>query len=309
MARPEIVRLPVADIVVHDRSRKLLRNIESLARSITDRGLLHPIPVREVDGAFVMVCGQRRVEAAKSLGWSEIPVHVLGSDVDELEALYAEGDENTEREPFTATEAVEHRRRIREVESKAAKARQREGQARGRATQRGESARPKKSSTGGEPDSGKFAETKPTAQQRSEAETRHRTAKATGYSSRTLDKAEEVVDAADDEEQPEPVRTAARAAVTNLGSPGAKVDREYKRFKDEQAKSNPDVAAANFRKALTQQLVKAGELTAYDVDRVIEVCDESLLKTVDDTCEQIAAWHEQIKKKRARGLRVVGGES
>jgi len=45
------------------------------------------------------------------------------ASIDELAALYAEGYENTEREPFTVTEAVEHRRRIRDAGERAARER------------------------------------------------------------------------------------------------------------------------------------------------------------------------------------------
>lgn len=273
---------PISDIEVRDRSRKVLRNLDSLARSIRERGLLHPVVVRHVGRQLVLVAGQRRIEAVRTLGWTEIPVTVVTTLADEMAALYAEGDENTEREPFTPAEAVEHRRRIREVETQAAKERQ--------------GAR-----TDLEPPAKLAQSPKP-----HERTTRARTAKATGYGHATLDKAEAIVEAAEDETQPEPVREAAKAAVVNLSAPGAKVDREFKAFKAEAAKHNPDLAAAGFRKSLTQQLVKVGELVAYDIDRVAEVCDSDLLALIEDTCGQVADWHTELRL-RTKQLRVVQG--
>lgn len=278
--------VPIADIAVQDRSRNTLRNIDSLARSIRERGLLHPVVVREVEGRLVLVAGQRRIEAARSLGWTEVPVTVVTTLDDEMDALCAEGEENTEREPFTPAEAVEHRRRIREVESQAAKERQR--------------AAGEKYGTG----SSKLDEP---AEPQHKRETRHRTAKATGYSASTLDKAEEIVAAAEDATQPEPVREAAQAAVTNLSMPGAKVDREFKTFQAEAAKHNPDLASAEYRKGLAKALTALTLLPQFEPERVAEVAGDDLLFLIDSSCKAVADWHAEITKARGSGLRVVQG--
>jgi len=278
---------PISEILVQDRSRKTMRNVESLARSIRERGLLHPVVVREVDGQLVLVAGQRRIEAARSLGWTDIPVTVVTTLDDEMDALCAEGEENTEREPFTPAEAVEHRRRIREVEAKAAKDRQREaGREHGNGIASSNLERPKSQ-----------AETK----------TRHRTAKATGYSASTLDKAEEIVAAANDETEPEPVREAAKAAVTNLSNPGAKVDREFKAFQAERAMHNPALASAEYRKNLAKALGHATLLPQFKPEQVVDAVDDDLTHLIDSTCKAIADWHAEIIKARGSGLRVVQG--
>ena len=288
---------PVSEIVVGDRTRQEFRNVDSLARSISERGLLSPINLRLADdGTKHLVCGGRRLAAVKSLGWSTVDVLIIEDDLDELEALYAEGDENTEREPFTPAEAVRHRQRIREVEAAAAKVRQREA-----IKERDERGRAATSTKLDEVDEA------PAAPKRHEQETRHRTAKATGYSATTLDKAQEVVEAAESPDTPEPIRKAATQAATNLAQPGAKVDREYRTYREEVARTNPDVRAANYRKALTQALARAGDLAAYDPERVVEVADDSLIRTIDDTCEQLAKWGASVKRQRSGGLRVVNG--
>lgn len=89
----------IDDIVIGERVRKNMGDIESLAASIKRHGLLHPVVVKN-DGT--LIAGHRRLEAAKRLGWKEIPVTMI--EVDDL--LSAERDENEERKSFTPTEAV-----------------------------------------------------------------------------------------------------------------------------------------------------------------------------------------------------------
>lgn len=281
------MRLALDDIVIEDRSRKTLRNIGALAHSIDTVGLLHPPVVRSDGNRKVLVCGQRRIEALRQLGWSSTPVTLSLDASDDLEALMAESDENTEREPFTAAEAVEHRRRIRVVIEARAKERQRDH---------------------GGTAPGKCADTPSTLEQVKPHEntTRARTAKATGFGATTLDKAEEIIEAAADETQPDEVREAAKTAAANLDQHGARVGKEFKEFKAALGKANPDYAAASYRKSLTAQLVRTGHLALYEVDRVIETSDPSLLQTIDETCERVAQWHQSLTRARS-GLRVLKG--
>jgi ParB family chromosome partitioning protein len=66
--------LPLGNIRVGKRHRRNLGDIESLAASIADIGLLHPITVDE-DGR--LLAGARRLAACKQLDWKEIPVNVV----------------------------------------------------------------------------------------------------------------------------------------------------------------------------------------------------------------------------------------
>lgn len=97
----------INEIVIGDRVRKDMGDIESLAESIKRHGLLHPVVVKS-DGT--LIAGHRRIEAARRLGWSEMPVTVL--DVEDL--LSAERDENEVRKNFTPSEAVAIGRLIEE---------------------------------------------------------------------------------------------------------------------------------------------------------------------------------------------------
>jgi ParB family chromosome partitioning protein len=64
----------VSTIKVGERHRCDLGDIDGLAQSIEDIGLLNPITIDEHDR---LLAGQRRLEACKRLGWKEIPVNVV----------------------------------------------------------------------------------------------------------------------------------------------------------------------------------------------------------------------------------------
>lgn len=91
--------MKIDNIIVGDRVRKDMGDLATLAASIKQHGLLHPVVVKR---DRTLVAGHRRIEAVRHLGWREIPVTVI--DVEDL--LSAERDENTERKDFTPTEAV-----------------------------------------------------------------------------------------------------------------------------------------------------------------------------------------------------------
>jgi ParB family transcriptional regulator, chromosome partitioning protein len=64
----------IAEIIIGDRHRRDMGDIEGLAASISDVGLLHPIVIRQ-DG--LLLAGRRRLEACRLLGWDAIPVSVV----------------------------------------------------------------------------------------------------------------------------------------------------------------------------------------------------------------------------------------
>jgi ParB family chromosome partitioning protein len=67
---------PLADIHIGKRHRSEMGNVEALAASIEDIGLLHPITV---DGENNLLAGARRLAACRSLGWTTIPVIVVNA--------------------------------------------------------------------------------------------------------------------------------------------------------------------------------------------------------------------------------------
>lgn len=87
----------IADIRVGTRFRKEMGDIASLAKSIQEVGLLHPVVVTP-DGE--LIAGMRRLAACQSLGWTDIPVTVLAIE----NITLGEHDENVMRLDFTLSE-------------------------------------------------------------------------------------------------------------------------------------------------------------------------------------------------------------
>ena len=54
--------------------------LNSLAESLADHGLLQPVVVRRVNDRYELIAGERRLRAAKQAGWSEVPVNVIEAD-------------------------------------------------------------------------------------------------------------------------------------------------------------------------------------------------------------------------------------
>lgn len=291
--------LPIDAIEVRERSRVGITNLDSLAKSISERGLLHPPAVRLVGDAWVLIAGQRRLEAVRLLNWTTVPVTVAESVLDELAALEAEGDENTEREPFTPEEAVRHRKRIERLVAAQAKERQaaaiKERDEKGRAV-----------STGSKLE--QVGESKP-----ADRKTRARTAKGTGYSATTLDKAEKVVEAAE-------AKPALRPLVDEMNTSG-KVDAAFKALKVLEAKeqaqqveefvdhaiaNSPDVAqaflAGDLSKFRLHTLKGVNRLDPAECARLIERSD---LDLADQWAEKCESWFSQFRDALSRPLHIV----
>src|SRR5712692_3923411 len=79
-AEPAITQLvDVFAIRVGRRMRRSNDAIGELAASLQQHGLLQPIVVRKLrSGAFALVAGGRRLEAARALGWTTVAATVLG---------------------------------------------------------------------------------------------------------------------------------------------------------------------------------------------------------------------------------------
>ncbi|WP_125776188.1 ParB N-terminal domain-containing protein [Antribacter gilvus] len=111
----------VDSITVGARHRHDLGDLAPLAASIDRLGLLQPITVTP-DG--VLICGRRRLEAARRLGWTTIAVHVRSGISTRLAALLAEREENTQRKPLNPVEESELYDEILTVEREEAARRQ-----------------------------------------------------------------------------------------------------------------------------------------------------------------------------------------
>ena len=95
-----ILEIPLTRIVIKKRIRKNLGDLGSLVNSMKRHGQLSPVIVNR---SYVLISGQRRVEAARKLGWSTIKAIVLDRERP-LEMLELEMEENVERRDFTPEE-------------------------------------------------------------------------------------------------------------------------------------------------------------------------------------------------------------
>src|SRR5258708_5867383 len=111
---------PISSIRVGTRHRRDLGDIDALARSIADVGLLHPIVIT---AGGVLVAGERRLTACKQLSWTEVPVTIV--DLDEI--VRGELAENAIRKDFLPSEIEAIRRALEPIEKVAAKQRMSKG--------------------------------------------------------------------------------------------------------------------------------------------------------------------------------------
>lgn len=119
-------QVPLDAIIVRDRCREDMGDIEPLAASIAAIGLLHPIVVTKDTH---LVAGERRLAAVRKLGWSEVSVNRVETLTEAVDLIRAEGDENGHRKPYTPSEAVRQGRRMEEALRPAAEARREATQA------------------------------------------------------------------------------------------------------------------------------------------------------------------------------------
>jgi ParB/RepB/Spo0J family partition protein len=122
MREPFKGTMRIADIKVGKRFRKDMGDLAGLAASMGDLDI-GPIVVRPVGrGQYQLVCGARRLAAAKRCGQTEVSVIVR--NFTDAQARQAEYAENTHRKDFTLSEAVAIKRALEPIERTAAKERQ-----------------------------------------------------------------------------------------------------------------------------------------------------------------------------------------
>lgn len=101
----------IKDIKVTNRVRKDLGDIDALAKSIEEYGLLNPVTITK---DYTLIAGERRIEAVKSLGLTRIDAIVI-DNISALDALNMEMQENNNRKSFTEEEAEEGNRRLQRL--------------------------------------------------------------------------------------------------------------------------------------------------------------------------------------------------
>lgn len=79
----KIFDIPVTDIRTNpSQPRKVFSpdQLTSLAKSISQDGVIQPLSVRRVDGGFELISGERRLRAAKMAGMTTVPCILINAD-------------------------------------------------------------------------------------------------------------------------------------------------------------------------------------------------------------------------------------
>uniref|UniRef100_A0A6M3II68 Putative methyltransferase n=1 Tax=viral metagenome TaxID=1070528 RepID=A0A6M3II68_9ZZZZ len=108
------MKLPIPAITIRpDRSRRTFNpaKLDSLAESMRTIGLIEPIVVDENNQ---LIAGERRIRAAKSIGWTEIDV-VYMKDLTDWQKQVVELEENLQREDLTYGEEVAQIARLHDM--------------------------------------------------------------------------------------------------------------------------------------------------------------------------------------------------
>ena len=87
-------------------------SLTELSASIREHGVLQPLLVREIDGGFQLVAGERRWQAAKKAGLTAVPCRVI--DVIDKTACEVALEENLKRKDLTDLEKAQAFRRYLE---------------------------------------------------------------------------------------------------------------------------------------------------------------------------------------------------
>lgn len=94
--------LPLSALSPTPQPRRRFENLEKLAASIKERGVLQPLLVRPTKDGYAIIAGERRYRAAQMAGLTEVPVVIL--EVDELTAHKVALAENLQREDLNPYE-------------------------------------------------------------------------------------------------------------------------------------------------------------------------------------------------------------
>ncbi len=95
----------VRDNSLQPRTNYNDEKLESLKKSIKEKGVLQPILIRQKNDFYEVVAGERRLRAARALGFAEVPAII--KNVNDQEALVLALVENIQREELNPIEEAE----------------------------------------------------------------------------------------------------------------------------------------------------------------------------------------------------------
>jgi len=100
---PEFLYIPIGNIVVLEQIRSNVNteadSFKSLMQSIKDKGILEPLLVTKGEGdSYTLICGERRLEAARQLEHESVPVRIIEAGKESGETIALQLTENLQRE-------------------------------------------------------------------------------------------------------------------------------------------------------------------------------------------------------------------
>ncbi|MDF2787597.1 MAG: nucleoid occlusion protein [Neobacillus sp.] len=100
----EIKKIPIESIVPNRFQPRTVfddEKIEELSRTIHTHGIIQPIVVRQFDGKYEIIAGERRFRAMKKLGWDEAPAIIKNySDTETASVALIENLQREELSPI-----------------------------------------------------------------------------------------------------------------------------------------------------------------------------------------------------------------
>lgn len=95
--------VPIAQLDPNpDQPRQVMGDLSELKASISEKGIIEPLIVRQRRGRFQIIAGERRYQAAVQVGVQEVPVIIR--EVDESEVIEIALIENIQRKDLTPFE-------------------------------------------------------------------------------------------------------------------------------------------------------------------------------------------------------------
>jgi ParB-like chromosome segregation protein Spo0J len=273
------ITVRIEAVRVESRFRRDMGDLEGLAASIKREGLINAITVTP---DMYLLAGERRLEAVRRLGWTEIAARVVDTLEDAAARLRFERDENTERKPMTPEELVALGEALEALERPRAAARKAMGQALGgRAT----------ASWPVGHEAGDVASRDDAA-----TATRDVVAAAIGMSATSYRRAKTVVAAANDPTLDEESRRVAQEALAEMNATG-KISGSYDRVSGDirsrtgSPTSAPEIVASRHqRKAISSAATKLAGI-CDGLERINELHP-------DITCEEAAQWVGSLSESR-----------
>jgi len=88
-----------------EQPRQMMGDLSELIASVSEKGIIEPIVVRQRGDRYQIVAGERRYQAAVQVGLRELPVVIR--DIDDVEVIELALIENLQRKDLTAFEEAE----------------------------------------------------------------------------------------------------------------------------------------------------------------------------------------------------------